>query len=96
MNPEASVELIKVPATLEPRWALAFMVSAMLCYRSPQLVRELFAGLRGLIVALKHTRRRKLKSKLERPMPTKLSSAAYPTVARRPAKRESDFSGGTI
>jgi hypothetical protein len=48
MGPEAATEFIKMLGNLQPGWVLAIVVAAILAYRSPQIIRELFAGLRGL------------------------------------------------
>jgi hypothetical protein len=42
-SPEAATELIKLLGNLQSGW----LVLAILAYRSPDIVRELFAGLRG-------------------------------------------------
>jgi hypothetical protein len=48
---EAMTEFGKVLAHFEPGWVLLNVVCAILAYRSPQLVKELFAGVRGLMNA---------------------------------------------
>jgi hypothetical protein len=56
MSPEAVTESIKLLANLQPGWVLAIVVSAILAYRLPQLVKELFAGFRGLSIGRRSKR----------------------------------------
>jgi hypothetical protein len=55
MSPEAATEFFKMLGNFQPGWVLAIIVAAILAYRFPQIVKELFAGVRGLA----HVRRNK-------------------------------------
>jgi hypothetical protein len=54
---EAAADFFKILGNFEPRWVLAILVSMILAYKSPQLVKELFAGVRGLLKARTRTPR---------------------------------------
>jgi hypothetical protein len=50
MNGEAAAtELFRLLGNFQPGWVLAILVAMILAYRSPQLIREVFAGVRGLL-----------------------------------------------
>jgi hypothetical protein len=49
MSSEAATEFFKMLGNFQPGWVLAILVCVILAYRSPQLVKELFAGVRGLL-----------------------------------------------
>jgi hypothetical protein len=49
MYPDAPTEFFRLLSNFEPGWVLAILVAMILAHRSPQLVRELFAGVRGLL-----------------------------------------------
>jgi hypothetical protein len=48
MGPEATAEFIKMLGSFHPGWALAIVVGAIVAYRLPQILREVFAGIKGL------------------------------------------------
>jgi hypothetical protein len=48
MSPEAVTKFVEVLATFQPGWVLAIVVAPILAYRTPQIVKELFTGMRGL------------------------------------------------
>jgi hypothetical protein len=48
MSPEAATEFFRMLGNFQPGWVLAIIVTAILAYRFPQIVKELFAGVRGL------------------------------------------------
>jgi hypothetical protein len=55
MTTDTAIELVKL---LAPMGTLA-VVAGVLAYRSPQLVKELFAGVGGLLETLEKVRREK-------------------------------------
>jgi hypothetical protein len=57
MSKEA-IELVQILLVAGPAWAVA----GILAYRSPQLLKELFAGIRSLLM-LKHSKDTKPKEK---------------------------------
>jgi hypothetical protein len=48
MSPEAAAEFVRMLVNFQPGWVLAIVVAAILAYRLPQILKELFAGVRGL------------------------------------------------
>jgi hypothetical protein len=54
---DAVTQFFNVLGKFEPGWVLAILVAMILAYRSPQLVKELFAGVRGLMNARSKTLR---------------------------------------
>jgi hypothetical protein len=56
MTPDATLELVKL---LTPAGSLA-VVAGILAYRSPQLVREIFAGVGNLLLTIEKVRREKV------------------------------------
>jgi hypothetical protein len=53
MSPEDVAEFLKLISNFEPKWALAMLVAGILSWRLPQIIKEFFAGIRGLLVARK-------------------------------------------
>jgi hypothetical protein len=51
MSGETMSEFAKLLANFEPVWVLWIVVAAVLAYRSPQIIKELFAGVGGLLKA---------------------------------------------
>jgi hypothetical protein len=49
MTGEAMGEFVRVLANFEPAWVLYIVVAAILAYRSPLIIKELFAGVGGLL-----------------------------------------------
>jgi hypothetical protein len=47
MNADVALAFCKLLGTFDPGWALILLVVGILSYRSPQLVREIFVGIRG-------------------------------------------------
>jgi hypothetical protein len=70
MTPDATLELVKL---LTPAGSLA-VVAGILAYRSPQIVREIFAGVGSLILTIEKVRREKatrtLPGRAKRPLPS--------------------------
>jgi hypothetical protein len=58
---KAFTEFAKLLGHFQPGWMLAIIVAAILAYRSPQLVKELFAGTRGLLIIWRQSGRSKEK-----------------------------------
>ena len=50
MTPEIAAEFLKLISNFEPRCALALLVAGILAWRSPQIIKELFVGIRGLLL----------------------------------------------
>jgi hypothetical protein len=48
MSPEVADKFFEMLRTFNPGWVLAIIVGAILAYRTPQILRELFVGMRGL------------------------------------------------
>jgi hypothetical protein len=48
MSPEIVTEFIKLLGNFQPEWVCMIVVSMILAYRSPQLVKELFTGVSTL------------------------------------------------
>jgi hypothetical protein len=48
MTSETAVEFSRVLQNFAPGWVLVIVVAAILAYQSPKLVKELFAGIKGL------------------------------------------------
>jgi hypothetical protein len=48
MSPEAATEFVRMLGNFQPGWVLAIVVAAIIAYRLPLILRELFAGLRNL------------------------------------------------
>jgi hypothetical protein len=57
MNGEAMAEFFKFLSNFEPRWVLILLVAGILSWPAPRIIKELFAGVRGLLVALKQNRK---------------------------------------
>jgi len=53
MSPEVAAEFLKLISNFEPRWALALLVAGILSWRSPQIIKEFFSGVRGLVLVWK-------------------------------------------
>ncbi len=56
MSPEVVGVFINALRNFEPRWALALLVGGVLSWRSPQIIKELFTGVRSLMLVWKKTR----------------------------------------
>ena len=50
MTGEAVDEFFKLLSTLEPTWALKLLVAGILAWQSPLIIKEVFAGVRGLLL----------------------------------------------
>ena len=50
MNQDALVEFFKLLGRFEPFWVAVIIATAILAYKAPQLIKELFAGIRGLFL----------------------------------------------
>ena len=50
MIAEAATEFFKLLGNFQPAWVLAIVVASIIAYRLPQLIREIFAGIRGLLL----------------------------------------------
>jgi hypothetical protein len=48
MSPEAADKFFEMLKALQPGWIFAIIVGSILAYRSPQILKELFAGVRGI------------------------------------------------
>ena len=48
---QAAAEFFKYLASVQPSWALLFIVCSILAYQTPLIIKEMFAGFRGLLVA---------------------------------------------
>lgn len=48
MNEEAQVEFVRLLAGLQPVWILCVSVAMILAAKVPQMIKEIFVGIRGL------------------------------------------------
>jgi hypothetical protein len=67
MSQESIPELLKSIIALGPMWAATLLAVGILCWRSDKIVKELFAGVRGILLAMKQTERTKLPDKKSKP-----------------------------
>ncbi len=51
MNTSAALGFFELLAKLEPKWALILLVAGILSWQSPRIIKELFNGVRGLLLA---------------------------------------------
>jgi hypothetical protein len=59
MNGEALSEFAKLLGNFQPGWVLAILVTTILAYRAPQILKEFFVGVRGLLITRRHDTKRK-------------------------------------
>jgi hypothetical protein len=59
MNIEVFTEFAKLLGHFQPGWVLGIIVAAILSYRSPQLIKEFFAGVCSLLVVWRQNGRSK-------------------------------------
>jgi hypothetical protein len=74
---QAAAEFFKYLASVQPGWALLFIVCAILSYQTPLIIKEMFAGVRGLMVASRGRARQPAK---QSPKPAPLESPALPST----------------
>jgi hypothetical protein len=51
MTKEITPELVRLLQNFPPQWVMAIVVAMILSYRLPEIIREVFAGIRGIITA---------------------------------------------
>ena len=59
MGQESIPELIKSVIALGPTWAAILLAVGILCWRSDRIVKELFAGVKGILLAIRQTEKPK-------------------------------------
>jgi hypothetical protein len=57
MTRETVAEFLGLLTIFSPEWALLLLVAGILSWQSPKIVREVFAGTRGLITARRQSRK---------------------------------------
>jgi hypothetical protein len=57
VNIEAASELFKLLGNFQPGWVFAILIGLVIAHRLPLIIRELFAGARGLQMALRRQNR---------------------------------------
>jgi hypothetical protein len=66
MGQENIPELLKTLIALGPMWATILLAVGILCWRSDRIVKELFAGVRGILLVLRQTEKPKSDNKKNR------------------------------
>jgi hypothetical protein len=67
MSQESIPELVKSIIALGPTWAAILLAVGILCWRSDKIVKELFAGVKGILLAIRQTEKPKITDKKNKP-----------------------------
>jgi hypothetical protein len=71
MSQEIIPEVAKSVLALGPMWAVILLAVGILCWRSDRIVKELFSGVRGILLAIRQTEKVKPHEKKLKPEPTR-------------------------
>jgi hypothetical protein len=71
MSQENILEVAKSALAPGPMWTVILLGVGILCWRSDRIFKELFAGVKGILLAIRHTEKIKRQEEKHKPEPIK-------------------------